>query len=307
MRTLSLLICLCLGALGPSFAAEAKKPEPPPLKPKLPDGTPAEQVKVLTQQYDDAMAAFRKRYESAATDAEQMKLIRFYPDPNDYAVLFVKVSENSPNDPAALDALLWVVRHVRGVPGKADTPYARARAVLRRDYLMDPKIGQFCLSLRYDDQDPQAVTLLRRVLADNPDKGAQAQAAFALTKLLRRRASFAEFLKKADAKGLANHEKHFGKEAVAELRKADADVLRKESEALLERLAKEKAFAATVIPYGEKKVALGELADRELFEIRHLQPGRPAPEIMGEDIDGRPMKLSDFRGKVVLLDFWGHW
>jgi hypothetical protein len=29
-----------------------------------------------------------------------------------------------------------------------------------------------------------------------------------------------------------------------------------------------------------------------------------APEIDGYDTDGRPMKLSQFRGKVVLLDFW---
>jgi peroxiredoxin len=38
-----------------------------------------------------------------------------------------------------------------------------------------------------------------------------------------------------------------------------------------------------------------------------LQPGKIAPDIVGEDIDGKPMKLSDFRGKVVLLDFWGFW
>jgi hypothetical protein len=307
MRTLSLLICLCFGALGPSFAVEPSKPEPPPPKPKLPDGTPAEQVRALTQQFDEAVAAFRKRYEAAANDAEQMKLVHLYPDPNAYATLFVQIAEKSPKDPAALDALLWVVRHVRGSPGKADTPYARARAALVRDHLNDPKIGPFCLSLRYEDHDSQAVAVLRGVLADNPDKGAQAQAAFALAKLLRRRASFAEFLKKADVKILANFDKHYGKEAVAELGKVDSAAIRKESEVLLERLAKEKAFAATVISYGEKKVALGELADRELFEIRHLQPGRPAPEIIGEDIDGRPMKLSDFRGKVVLLDFWGHW
>jgi peroxiredoxin len=54
-------------------------------------------------------------------------------------------------------------------------------------------------------------------------------------------------------------------------------------------------------------VTLGELAERELFALRHLQPGKPAPEIGGEDIDGVKFKLSDYRGKVVLLDFWGHW
>jgi uncharacterized C2H2 Zn-finger protein len=35
--------------------------------------------------------------------------------------------------------------------------------------------------------------------------------------------------------------------------------------------------------------------------------GQIAQEISGEDIDGVPFKLSDYRGKVVVLDFWGHW
>jgi hypothetical protein len=35
--------------------------------------------------------------------------------------------------------------------------------------------------------------------------------------------------------------------------------------------------------------------------------GQPAPEITGEDLDGVVFKLSDYRGKVVVLDFWGHW
>ena len=38
------------------------------------------------------------------------------------------------------------------------------------------------------------------------------------------------------------------------------------------------------------------------FEI-----GNQAPEISGEDIDGVAFKLSDYRGKVVVLDFWGDW
>ncbi len=35
--------------------------------------------------------------------------------------------------------------------------------------------------------------------------------------------------------------------------------------------------------------------------------GQPAPEIEGEDVDGVAFKLSDYRGKVVMLDFWGNW
>lgn len=35
--------------------------------------------------------------------------------------------------------------------------------------------------------------------------------------------------------------------------------------------------------------------------------GKVAPEISGEDIDGKAFKLSDYRGKVVVIDFWGDW
>jgi thiol-disulfide isomerase/thioredoxin len=31
------------------------------------------------------------------------------------------------------------------------------------------------------------------------------------------------------------------------------------------------------------------------------------PEIEGEDIEGTPMKLANFRGKVILISFWATW
>jgi len=52
---------------------------------------------------------------------------------------------------------------------------------------------------------------------------------------------------------------------------------------------------------------------RQTEEPRSPSPGAPpevgqlAPEIEGEDMDGVSFKLSDYRGKVVVLDFTGHW
>ena len=35
--------------------------------------------------------------------------------------------------------------------------------------------------------------------------------------------------------------------------------------------------------------------------------GQLAPEIEGVDLEGTEFKLSDYRGKVVMLDFYGDW
>ena len=48
-------------------------------------------------------------------------------------------------------------------------------------------------------------------------------------------------------------------------------------------------------------------AKNQLFEIENLQVGCTAPDIVAKDTDGVAFKLSDYRGKVVLLDFWGFW
>jgi cytochrome oxidase Cu insertion factor (SCO1/SenC/PrrC family) len=47
-----------------------------------------------------------------------------------------------------------------------------------------------------------------------------------------------------------------------------------------------------------------ERAKAELFAIHNLSVGSEAPDIEGQDQDGKRFKLSDYRGKVVLLDFW---
>ncbi len=46
---------------------------------------------------------------------------------------------------------------------------------------------------------------------------------------------------------------------------------------------------------------------RTALEKASLRPGRPAPDFEARTIEGQTFKLSDFRGKVVLLDFYGFW
>jgi thiol-disulfide isomerase/thioredoxin len=38
-----------------------------------------------------------------------------------------------------------------------------------------------------------------------------------------------------------------------------------------------------------------------------LDVGQIAPELHGTDTNDQPIKLSDFRGKVVMVDFWATW
>jgi cytochrome oxidase Cu insertion factor (SCO1/SenC/PrrC family) len=37
------------------------------------------------------------------------------------------------------------------------------------------------------------------------------------------------------------------------------------------------------------------------------EPPKPAPAFALPDLDGKPTRLEDFRGKVLLLFFWATW
>jgi hypothetical protein len=56
-----------------------------------------------------------------------------------------------------------------------------------------------------------------------------------------------------------------------------------------------------------KDTQIGKRLADEDFRLQHLVPGKPAPDFTARDVDGVEFKLSDYKGKVVLLDFWGFW
>jgi len=90
----------------------------------------------------------------------------------------------------------------------------------------------------------------------------------------------------------------FGKDYQPGLQKLKENGAGKRIEELLERATQ---YTNVKTPWGD---SVADLAGNALNELRHLAIGKVAPDIVGPDQDGVRFKLSDYRGKVVLLYFW---
>lgn len=136
------------------------------------------------------------------------------------------------------------------------------------------RIAQMCQALRYST-DEVSETFLRTLLERDSRHEVQGLASLTLGMVLKRRLD------------------------MTPTDEATASRVRTESEKLLRRASDE---------FGDVKLAVGgtvkHKAQSELDDILHLAVGKVAPEIEGQDQDGKKLKLSDYRGKVVLLDFW---
>jgi cytochrome oxidase Cu insertion factor (SCO1/SenC/PrrC family) len=64
-------------------------------------------------------------------------------------------------------------------------------------------------------------------------------------------------------------------------------------------------FAATVSVTAVRSAPAA--AEVKRHDPASLAVGKVAPDIEGEDVEGKKFKLSEYRGKVVVLDFWGDW
>ncbi|HEY9715420.1 MAG TPA: hypothetical protein V6C72_18245 [Chroococcales cyanobacterium] len=70
-------------------------------------------------------------------------------------------------------------------------------------------------------------------------------------------------------------------------------------------------FKSAIAEYSDiaitPKATVGEAAKTQLFELEHLAIGMEAPDIEGKDVDGKTFKLSDYKGRAVLVSFFGDW
>ncbi|GGH61069.1 thiol:disulfide interchange protein [Filimonas zeae] len=70
-------------------------------------------------------------------------------------------------------------------------------------------------------------------------------------------------------------------------------------------IAAEKVF--NTLAEKNRKSELGQELQARIEKVKKTQDGALAPDFTQNDVNGKPVKLSDFRGKWVLLDFWASW
>jgi hypothetical protein len=279
------MVCIGLGLALVIHAAE----EAPPV-PRAAEGQ--KEFEAITQQYENARGEFFRAYEAAKTDEDRARLS--YPEPQAYAGRFLALAKKYPKDPAAVDALVWIVTNVNPGPD-----YDRALGLLTTDYLTSDKLGPVCETLVYR-QTQDSEKLLRTLCEKGGSRSVQGQATFCLGRFLLDKSQLAARAKKQDSKA-TDAERFYGEEYATHLRQSDPAALTAEAEKLLNEVVEK---------FGDLKPndrTLAESAQAELFELHYLAIGKVAPDIEGEDVDGRNFKLSEYRGKVVVIDFWGDW
>jgi thiol-disulfide isomerase/thioredoxin len=324
---------------------------------KRPESPIAKQYTQILAEYEAVQAASRERAKTAQVaktaarprDNAAVSAASRRDTTADYSRRMVDLVESFPADPAARDALLWVIDK----PGHGDTgaygdEFARAAALLVRHLGDDPEAVRVGLTLD-NILTHRRETLLTGFYAAAKSREARGLARLALAQYLAKKAREVEYARSVEGRpkvrgisgGKVIREFDMTDEQYAyhlQLRQCDPQIIRAEAERLFEEVISEYADVPHIThrdrvseavlkdpdpkwngqPLADEgrrnierrlalKKSLGQEAEARLDEMFNLAIGKPAPEIEGVDMDGKPLKLSDYKGKVVVLVFWGTW
>jgi len=253
----------------------------------------------LFNEYTKAMREYVDRTHKAETDGEASTYPR--PDGPAYADRFMAMARAHPDDPAAADALSRAV-----IVDLAGRHREHAMEQIRTRHSKSSRIAEALGMIAYDTTISETESFLREVLEENPSVEVRARAALALSRHLERLIGEAENMREFPER-FELAATRFGRDEMIRMRDRDTAAMRRERESLLALVIREYPE----VPGSRSDLGDGpspaEIAARELRSLRDLTVGKPAPEIEGQDVDGKPMKLSDHRGKVVVVTFWATW
>lgn len=80
-----------------------------------------------------------------------------------------------------------------------------------------------------------------------------------------------------------------------------------ESDSDADKAKGRELFVEISTRYADVEGGWAQRAKGTLFELENLQIGMIAPDFTAVDQDGVAWNLYDYRGKVVVVDFWGFW
>ncbi len=317
----------------------------------------AEQFERIKAEYEAILTRATEASQAGGTDFERSRILfKMSPDQDDFARRMVELAATSPADPAARDALIWVIdKPFMQDVGRHGEHFARAVEMLLSHHADDPEVARAALELD-NMSSRRRDALLEGILSAAKNRETKGLARLALARYLEQKVKMviSSRLLKArgaprkvvyqtyDEKGvLVQKESKPSQDELSydvQLQMYDPEAMKKQTDELYEEVireyadipfitvrdralkalmsrpepkwngkpltAEERALAFEMLA---RKRTLAEVARERLDDIHNLAPGKPAPEIAGVDFDGKPLKLSDYRGKVVALVFWGSW
>jgi S1-C subfamily serine protease/thiol-disulfide isomerase/thioredoxin len=240
-----------------------------------PPGDPAAQAAALKARYDRSHARLSKRLTATEDEAAADRLTKQLGDlERGYGRGLLAIARGNPTDPQAAAVLAEAAAHADD--GTADA----AVRLLAEHHAKSDKLGGLLVRL---GREPTAAgeDLLDAVAEKSPHRAMRGVALYSL--------------------GLIAH--RGAREAATETDRKTGRL------AAAERYEAVAADYADLTPDGEKET-LGTLVRRRqagLANLDKLAVGGTAPDVVGTDLDGTPFKLGDYRGKVVLVNFWATW
>lgn len=190
---------------------------------------------------------------------------------------------------------IQILTFVSSLPGESQ---AKATDLLMNKYITSPAMGMLASRLARQQPGPKTEGMLRAIIEKNKDPEVQGLATMAL----------ASYLGGSMTK-IAALDDQMKEQVAASMGEGGTAYLEKWTTKAIEA-ARIKLLETCVEKYGDISMGrrtIGQAAEGQLFVLKYLQIGKVAPDIEGSDLDEVAFKLSDYRGKVVVLDFWGDW
>ncbi|HIG04260.1 MAG TPA: hypothetical protein EYQ08_00790 [Planctomycetes bacterium] len=266
---LKLTILLCLAPIHGSASTVVMLDDPAPAVVTKAQETAARvAMDKMQKRMDEAWTEYLAPLREAKT-AEERDAIELDPEKDPGAMFLPELFKFSSDHPGTTACLEALSQLISMASRDEKNGWILEQVVDRIlvDYIEHPDLKDLVRFGHYNPPSAQNLLLLRAVADRSPHRSVQGSAFYALGKLL-----------------------------------GSSEETRAEGKQLLERVQKEFAD----VPFF-RETTYGEKVAGDLFELDHLQVGQVAPEIIGASIDGNLMQLSAFRGKVVLIDFWGDW